>query len=456
MLIEPKGGKPRGFETLMMEREADRNFARRLGKLRRHRRWIFVGTGLCALAAMVLSHFLPKIYRATTYVLVSESKIATAPEAQAGREVLLSYVPLSWQMWLLPTYLPFIDNDTLISEVIKNFHLDRAPYRLTPRRFRESGYLVVKNPKSTRLIEIQVEFPDPRLVSDIANFLAQRAMEFNNELNASDTLATQKVLKQRLDEAASHLAERESKRLQVREKAEIENKEQELSILLDQKKQASMQLETIRLSLAQNESRAKFLEEALRGQRQSPELRKNTGPDHFAERTTDQQDLSAQGSSAATQAILNTTREAARSQFVNSSADVTAERAGLQAATTTLAQINSEISHLLAQVTKSRSEIEGVDRDYNLAREAYESANRDYRNASVTVSEKSVNLRQVAPALVPERPVRPRILFNVLLAALLGFILLSGAAMAVESFREMQGADIHLVGEDEPVSVRRP
>src|SRR5712692_1363344 len=244
----------------MIEQHADRALARRLGRLRRYRSWILAGGLLCGLAGFVISHFQTKIYRATTYVLVSESKTATLSDTQGAREILLSYTPLSWQGTLLPTYLPFIDNDALASEAVSKFHLDQAPFWLTPQGFRQGGYLDVSNPKSTRLLEIQVEFPDARLASDIANYLAQRAAEFNTQLNASDTVAAQKVLKQQLDGEASHLAEVESKRLKLREKARIESKEQQLGILLDQKRQLSARIEDLRLSLAQSESRAKFLE----------------------------------------------------------------------------------------------------------------------------------------------------------------------------------------------------
>jgi tyrosine-protein kinase Etk/Wzc len=308
--------------------------------------------------------------------------------------------------------LPFIDNDALASEAVSKFHLDQAPFWLTPQRFRQGGYLDVLNPKSTRLLEIQVEFPDARLASDIANYLAQRAAEFNARLNASDTVAAQKVLKQQLDGAASQLAEIESKRLKLREKARIESKEQQLSIFLDLKKQLSTRIEDLRLSLAQSESRAKFLEGAQSSQ-------------------------------------------AARDQFVSSAADAQAQRAGLQAATAALTQANSEIDRLLADVTGARSEIEKVDRDYALAREAYEGASRDYRNASLAVSAKSVDLKLLAPALVPENPVRPRILLNTTLSALLGLILLGGAAVARESFRELQPEAIHYISEEESANVHR-
>jgi uncharacterized protein involved in exopolysaccharide biosynthesis len=66
-----------------------------------------------------------------------------------------------------------------------------------------------------------------------------------------------------------------------------------------------------------------------------------------------------------------------------------------------------------------------------------------------------VDLKLLAPALVPENPVRPRILLNTTLSALLGLILLGGAAVARESFRELQPEAIHYISEEESANVHR-
>ena len=422
----------------------DRAWGERLERLRRHRTWIIAGTALGGLAALVISLFLPKIYRATTYVLVSESKIGSTPQSVA------------WQQYaLLPTYVTFVDNEALIQRAIEHFHLDQPPYRLTVQRFRANNYLDVRIPKNTRLLEIQVEFPDARQAADLANYLAETAVEFNDQMNATDTLATQKFLKQRLDQAAAHLADTQAKRLQVRIKAQIEDKEKTLSILLGQKEEVSNQLGKLQLALAQNEGRAKSLEELVKGEPRTYQLKKSVTSDRFLERATEKLDLDKQGILSATEEVLNTTRTELQRQFADAAAGAAADRAGIQGATARLAQIDAQIDRLLAQVTELRSEIDKADRDFSLARDALESASRDYANASVTVSAKSQDLKQVAPALVPEKPARPKILLNTLLAVLMGSALLSGMALAIESYREMQVRTVRFVAEDEPVDVNR-
>jgi len=265
----------------MMDFEPDHRFARRLGRLRRQARWILAGTALCGLAALVISLLMPKIYRATTDILVSESKIGATPA-----------VP-SWQYALLPTYVPFVDNDALLAKAIRRFHLDQPPYSLTPHRLRSRDYLDVSIPKSMRLLEISVEFPDARLAADLANFLARTAVEFNTEMNAQDTESTQSFLKQRMDQAAARLADTEAIRLRVREKARIEDKEKELSILLAQKEKMGGELQQLTLALAQNQSRASSLQQALSQVPKTVRLKKSLTADRTLERAADKHGLLA-------------------------------------------------------------------------------------------------------------------------------------------------------------------
>src|SRR5215475_14956072 len=173
---------------MTIDQECDRRVLGRIHKLRRHWLGILEGAAVCALVALGVSLFSPKIYRATTYLIVSESKIGTGTRETSALQVAM-----------LPTFISFVDNDALISQALKKYGLDEPPYNLTVDRFRRSNFLDVRIPKSTRLLELNIEFPDARLAADLANELARTAVEFNDQLNASDTSATREFLKKQLD-----------------------------------------------------------------------------------------------------------------------------------------------------------------------------------------------------------------------------------------------------------------
>jgi len=136
---------------MTMHRDTNRKLLQRGRSLYRNWLWILAGGCACAAAALIVSLFMPNVYRATTYLLISESRLG-----DSARDTNLQ------QMAMLPTFIPFVDNDALIDESLKKLKLDQPPYNLTLDLFRRRNYLDVRTPKSTRLLELNIEFPDAR------------------------------------------------------------------------------------------------------------------------------------------------------------------------------------------------------------------------------------------------------------------------------------------------------
>jgi uncharacterized protein involved in exopolysaccharide biosynthesis len=419
----------------MMDSNADRRLVTRVGKLRRHWRWIVEGAGACAGAALLVSLFLPKIYRATTYIMVSESKIGSGSGDTPWQ-----------QLASLPTFIPFVDNDALIRESLEKFRLERPPYNLTVDRFRRKDYVDVQIPKSTRLLEINIEFPNAKMAADLANDLARRAVQFNDRMNAADTLSTRTFLKRQFEETTERLAEAAAHRLKIQQEAHMEDREKELSILLAEKERLSTHLEGLRLALAQDQGRKRTLSQALAAQPRTYELKKSVIADRFLERAVEKINPSGAPLSM-TEESLNVTRESIQKDLVKASVDVSAENAGSKVAKARLGQVSKQISSLLDRITIFRNAVEQADQDYKLAYEAVKTASHEYQNASVTVSSKSQDMKQVAPAIIPERPVRPKIILNTLLGFLLGAMFFASLALLIENFREMRHSDL-LSGEE--------
>lgn len=409
---------------MMIDHETNRRFMERLETLRHRSGWILAGGLACAAGALGISLFSPSIYRSTTYVLISESKIGSV-----SRDSNLQ------QMAMLPTFVPFVDNDELIGESLKKFHLDQPPYELTVDKFRRKNYLDVRVPKSTRLLELDVEFPDARLAADLANDIAQRAVNFNDQLNTRDTTATQEFLKKELDQARSDLAAAGGRRLKVHEEAHIEDLDANLTILLTERDKLSTRLQQLRMELVQDESKSKSLERALADEPRTILLKKSVTSDRFTEQAAEK--AFPEGTPlSVTEESLNLIREGIRQDFVKATVASATESASITASTGRLDQVNKEISRLLSRMTGLRSEIETVDQEYTLATEALKTASREYDAASVNVSSKSQDIKQIAPAQVSERPVRPRTLLNTVMGFLLGLLVFGGGVVGLQSYRD--------------------
>jgi capsular polysaccharide biosynthesis protein len=419
----------------MIINRGDYSFVKRAASLRHNGLWIVLGGVVCAIGALFVSMLLPEMYRATTYLLISESKIGAS-----SRDTNLQ------QMAMLPTFVPFVDNDALIEESLKKLGLDREPYNLTADLFRRRNYLDVRAPKSTRLLELNIEFPDARLATDLANEIAQGAVRFNDKLNASDTIATQEFLKKQLDQARLAQAEAAERRLKAMNEAQIESREKDLAILLAEKDRLSTQLQQLRIELIQNQSRSSSLAGVLAAEPEVVSLKRSITSDRFAE-VAARQAFPEGTPLVVTEEAVNETREGLRQTFVNANINGSAQSAGIEAAVKRMTQLNIEIPELVGRVTASRAAIEATNQDYLLAVEATKNASREYQAASTMVSSKSQDIKQIAPALVPLRPIRPKTPINVVMAFLLGVLLCGAYTVGLQRYRELQ-AETSYVEED--------
>src|SRR5215510_2261294 len=309
---------------MMIDDELTPQFMRRLKKLRRHWPKIFAGACACASVALILSLVSPKTYRATTYIMVSESKIGVGTKDSAAL-----------QLAMLPTFIPFVDNDALINETIKKFHLNSPPHNLSVDRFRRRNYLDVRIPKSTRLVEINVEFPDARMAADLANALTHSAIDFNDRMNAADTSATQTFLKKHLNQAVDALTSAAALRVKVREDARIEDRERDLQILLAEKNDLTARLGDLRLDLAQDESRSTSLKQALASEPPTIFLKKSITSDRFLEAAAEKLNPD-KAPLAMTEESPNRAREDIQRDFVGATVSIAAESAVMQTATARL------------------------------------------------------------------------------------------------------------------------
>src|SRR5215468_1662609 len=340
---------------MMIDDELNPQFMRRLKKLRPYWPRIFAGACGCALVALFVSLILPKTYRATTYIMVSESKIGAGSRDSAALELAV-----------LPTFVPFVDNDELIDETIKKFHLDASPHNLSVDRFRRRNYLDVRIPKSTRLLEISVEFPDARLAADLANALTQGAVEFNDRMNATDTSATQAFLKKQLDQAIEVLTRAAARRVKVGKEARIEDRERDLKSLLTEKDELAERVSNLRLNLAQDQGKSTTLKHALANEPPTILLKKSVTADRFLEAAAEK--LNPEGAPLSmTEETLNRTREDIQRDFVNATASIASENAVMQTAVARLKRVNDDISQQITRLVTLRSDIDRAEQDYEIA-----------------------------------------------------------------------------------------
>jgi len=383
--------------------------------LKQRRGLIAFCTAACAVSAAAFSLFQPRIYSAATFLLVSESKIADSDTRNPN------YVFYE----LLRSYETFINNDNLIQKTLERFGLQKSPYHLSVDKFKRRHILQVELSKNTRLLEVNVEFPNAQLASDIANFFAESAVAFNEEMNARDTQRMRFILKQQLDQASQELDTARKNLLEFSKDSRLEELRESVWNLLEEKSLNESELAKLNVSLAQLSAKRDGLLAQLKGQEPKIELKRSlVDPPLYRE------DLSSSGKGAAQLPLNSSVKEESvnpiyqqvQSQIVETDSDLLSTKAGLQALQRALETNKRKLDLLLGEKALKESTLEQLSQEQKMASGNYAALNKKFQDASLMVSSRSTELKLIAPAITPERPIKPRTLLNILLASVLGLL----------------------------------
>jgi tyrosine-protein kinase Etk/Wzc len=392
-----------------MEPEDQRLFSgKRWSPLRKRRRLIVLCTLTAALGAGILSFWQPKIYRAKTYLLLAESKLADV-ESKVTNFVYYE---------LLRSYETLINNDYLVSKTIQKFELQKAPYELSVDSFRRRAILQVELSKNTRLLEVTVEFPNARLAAEICNYFVNQAVVFNEELNSRDAEKARLFLKEQVDHTGQSMELAQNRLREFNQSSTVEGLRESVRSLLAEKSGNETELAALQVELTRNAAKRDSLA-ASAGTSSDPE-------------------------SAVQYRIVEM-----QSEIAGIKASAEALRKVLETNKQTLARLEKEKA--LKEITQQQL----LD-EYDLARENYATLSKKYQDASINVGARSTDLKMITPAVVPERPFKPRIVLNIILAAGFGLLLSIGLACLLHNLETPRVVrEVEFPVEEKIVEVRR-
>jgi tyrosine-protein kinase Etk/Wzc len=405
----------------------------------------------CAFSAAAFSLLQPRIYSATTFLLVSESKIADSDSRNPN------YVYYE----LLRSYETFINNDYLIQKTLEKFGLQKPPYTLSLDKFKRRHTLQVELSKNTRLLEVNVEFPNAQLAADIANFFAENAVAFNEEMNARDTQRMRYFLKQQLDQASQQLDTTRKNLLEFSKNSRLEELRESVWNLLEEKSLNETELAKLNVSLARLSAKRDGLMAELKGQDPKIELKRS-----LVEDSLHREDSNTSGKGKAKLPLdtlikeesVNPIYQQVQSQIVETDSDILGTKAGLQALQTASESNKRKLDLLLQDKALKESTLEQLSQEHKMASGNYAALNKKFQDASLIVGSRSTELKLIAPAITPERPVKPRTPLNILLASVLGLLvstLLSFFLHNLEVARKQTRSNLEDSSEERLREVRR-
>jgi uncharacterized protein involved in exopolysaccharide biosynthesis len=367
--------------------------------LRTGKKWILACTLAAALGSGLFSLLQPKIFGARTLLLVSESRI-TEPDTKISNFVYYE---------LLRTYETFIFNDSLIKKTIEHFGLEKAPYSLTVERFRRNRMLQVSLQKNTRLLEVSVEFPDARLAADIANFFAAQAVDLNETMNAKDRERATRFFRGEMERASQDLESSNTRLTQFKTASGVEEAPELVQRQMEQLSGNEVKLNELKVKLA--------------------------------------------GSVAKRQELAG--RQASQSETAQASLEVLALTSEIEALQKALQQNSLKLARLRQDKALKEGTLRQLELENQLAGENYAALRKKFQEASVTVSARTIELGQVAPALPGDRPIRPRIPLNISLGAVFGLVASTLVTLVLQKFSTTQNEPMQGRNEERLHEIRR-
>ena len=195
------------------------SFAEFIRVLVKNARTIIVVTLVVMIITAGVSFILPKKYKATTTLLISESKMGIDG-------VLSNYFNPRFYY----TFEGLVKNKALALEAMDKFNLDEEPYDLQVESLLEQ--IQVGLVRNTRLIRLSVNFEDAELAANLANFIASQSVKLNEELKQEEANQARMFMIEQVQDVARDMKETRMTLQEYKNKAKIKELETDVETLL--------------------------------------------------------------------------------------------------------------------------------------------------------------------------------------------------------------------------------
>ncbi len=392
------------------------------------KRLILGGTLLCMILAAIISLLMPKVYRATALLLITDPKIEG------------TWATGTIRLPPIGTYVEMIKSQGVATRAIEKLGLDNPPYQLTSEDL-VNEILSVESMRGTNLIRIASEYKDPEKARDIANVVAITAVELNRTLNEGEAVRSRDFLKTQLDEASQALAKAEQELLAFKETAEIDKLRKEVEILLKGKERLELELLEINQMIEEQNTVVDVLGKKLGNEKKILVLSRSISNDlimkDVVQEVSKLPPLDLLGIQAKDE-FINPLYQALEPKLVEALSGLEGLKVGKAVLTRDLEANGKRLTDLQKELAQREIKLENLTRTYELAKEVYKSLKQRFEEARIQVASKTQELKVVDSAVIPENPIKPNRKMNVLTAgavALLGLMIFAFLLESISRYR---------------------
>lgn len=385
-------------------------------------RWLIASITLVAvIVSGIFSFFvIPPTYEASVTLMASPLSAKNQPQDSAY-DALLNFLSQFPQM-TLETYRVQVTNPHILNQVIKELNLDPNKYSLSSL----PDSINVEAIKDTNLIRITVKDTDPEMAAKIANTLSSKFVDFVSDALKEQMSKTAVFLESQLQEEQKNLDKvtEELKNFMAQPQS-VNELQQDIAAKLQLLTEFKTELVKLEVQEKAIRSSLESIKTRLAGEPRYLELEKSIIDDPvmagIAGRSKNSSDIS--GLTLKSQEINQTYDALSRK-----AAELEAELAGIVSQKTamenSIKKTQKELESLQVAFAEKQTEYNRLQQKYNIALETYNTFLKKYQEARITTSSKigDANIMIVSPALIPEKPVAPKKMLNISLAAVLGIM----------------------------------
>jgi succinoglycan biosynthesis transport protein ExoP len=349
--------------------------------------------------ALVGSMSLPKTYRATATLVISDTKLP-ATEGRADARYA-------------DTYAALLKSPTVSTTVIKELDLGR---RLGTTPTDLSNRLAVRSVPNTLLVMLSMDLTDPALAAEIVNAHARGAVELSRTMATTDMVDLRGYLQKQVAQSREELRVREAELRRVQGEARVEGQKERLKALLEVRGAIEKKLTEAEQDAAGSEQAAKSIRAALGGQSRILTLERSVVDDPAL------REAAAAGQSRTPKELLglrmqqqqvNPLYEESEPELVKADADAASARARRDAARTQLRANLQEVQAVGREFGVDSTRVDAAQAEYDIAKNAYETISKSYEQSLLSVRAQIPELRLITAAIPDSTPVGPRVAMNV-------------------------------------------
>lgn len=400
----------------------------------------------CVLAAAFVTTHQTPIYRATAKILV-DTGTPTAPSSGPGFG-MISEMLTAGRSRSIQTQVVVLQSYPILEDAMRRLHRKLDPNKMP--------YVKAQNIRETDIIQIITENPDPKFARDLANAVAHAYIDRSQRANRLAATKTREFLEDAIRRQKRALDDAEARLKAYKERVgiasiteEITNRvrrlaaaEEELTSAYTQVRSLEGELKVVEDLLSNAEqtyvrettSTANPLIATMKSQIASLEIQragllKEYQPDTPEVKAVDEQiakaqatlqselrkDMVASGQTVAANPI--------RMDLIQRAGTLRAQLMAQQARIRALEPVvNAEKRAVAAMPSRERG-IVALTREVANLEKVYAELNSKYQEVAVAEQAKLASASLEEPALLPLKPVRPKPILNLALAAVLGLVL---------------------------------